>query len=97
MWNRFYSHFSLRNFSNRIERFRESGIYDELFKRALNPTRFGPDVGQTQPKDRIIFDVMNIRQMKGIFLFYLIFCSLTIMLFLIEMMKRSKAIMITDK
>ena len=60
-------------------------MYDELVKTALNPTRFGPDMGETQPKATHNFDVMNIGQMQGIFLFYLIFCSLSIIMLLSEM------------
>ena len=74
-------------FIPRIERLRESGIYDELIKTALNPTRFGPDIGQTQPKNSHKFDVLNIKQMKGIFSLYLIFDSISIIIYLIESFK----------
>ena len=63
---------------------RESGIYDRLVKVDLNPSRVGPDVGQTQPTSTHEFETLIVEQMKGLFILYLIFYSISLFVFIIE-------------
>ena len=66
---------------------RESGIYDRLVMVGLNPSRVGPDAGQTQPKSAHEFETLIVEQMKGLFILYLIFCSFSLFVFIIETCK----------
>ena len=63
---------------------RESGIYDRLVKVDLNPSRVGPDVGQTQLASTHEFETLIVEQMKGLFILYLIFYSISLFVFIIE-------------
>ena len=47
---------------------RESGIYDRLVMIGLNPSRVGPDVGQTHQKNTHEFEHLIVEQMKGLFI-----------------------------
>ena len=51
----------------------------------LNPTRLGLDMGQTVLKHSHKFDVLNIKQMEGIFLFYRIFHIQSLLIFTMEL------------
>ena len=66
---------------------RESGIYDRLVMIGLNPSRFGPDRGQSQPTSTHEFETLIVKQMKGLFILYLIFCSFSLFVFITEKLK----------
>ena len=70
---------------------RESGISDEMEKIGINPTRIGPDFGQTQPISEYNFESLIVSQMKGIFYFYIIFNLLSLLSFLIEFYLNEKS------
>ena len=67
---------------------RESGIYNRLVMIGLNPSRVGPDRGQTQQKNTHEFETLIVDQMKGLFILYLIFCSFSLFVLICEMSKR---------
>ena len=66
---------------------RESGIYDRLVMIGLNPSRVGPDVGQTHQKNTHEFEHLIVEQMKGLFIIYLIFCWICLFVFIVETCK----------
>ena len=66
---------------------RESGIYDRLIKVGLNPSRVGPDAGETRPTIAHEFETLMVKQMRGIFVLYLMFGSISIIAFVIEIRK----------
>ena len=47
-------------------------------------TKSGPDKRQTQSSNSHTFEDLNVTQMKGIFLLYLVFGSLSILMLIIE-------------
>ena len=63
---------------------RESGIYDRLVMIGLNPSRVRPDRGQTQHKSEQEFGTLIVEQMKGLFILYLMFCSVSLFVYIIE-------------
>ena len=63
---------------------RESGIYDRLVMIGLNPSRVGPDRGQTQHKSEQEFETLTVKQMKGLFILHLLFCFLSLFVIIIE-------------
>ena len=69
---------------------RESGISDEMEKIGINPTRIGPDVGQTQTMSDYNFEPLIVSQMKGIFYLFMIVNSLSLLSFLIECIQNGK-------
>ena len=69
---------------------RESGIYDRLVMIGLNPSRVGPDRGQTQERSEQEFEILNVDQMKGLFILCLIFYLFSLFVFIIETFKMLK-------
>ena len=63
---------------------RESGISDEMEKIGINPTRIGPDVGQTQTMSDYNFESLIVSQVKGIFYLYIIINTIASFYFCLE-------------
>ena len=63
---------------------RESGISDEMAKIGINPTRIGPDFGQTQTIVDYNFELLILMKMKGIFYCFIIFNIFSSLIFIME-------------
>ena len=68
------------HFYFRIDILRESGIYDEAFRTALNPTRVGPDYTEKLKKDSCKFQDISLIQIEGPLFIYLYFMSLAMLI-----------------
>ena len=79
--------FSLYYFSSRINNLRESGIFDHSQTVTLNPHRISPDHLDKIIVPTHVFENFSYTHLRGIFLLYLVFDSLSFVLLALEMSK----------
>ena len=58
-----------------------------MFKRAMNPRRVGPDSDEETKMDSFEFENITTEQIKGNVFLYLIFNSIAILVFIVELIK----------